>query len=134
MRKRKRYINASMLVGAVLFLGIGALTSTPASLERGASDMFAAVGVSMAVAPNPYNSVADQLSTKEKQLDKREAELGVKENAATPGTQNSQSARYGFYSLCMSAALFALVAINFYYDARRRGGVEPARKFSIDLR
>ena len=81
MRKRFGYINVTGLIVAVLLFGYAVSTSTPAVLLQSAEDVVAAVGVSIAVAPNQYNTTAQQLSDKQKQLDQREAALNDKEQA-----------------------------------------------------
>ena len=131
MRKRIGYINATALTVVALLFGFAALTSTPAALLQTARNMFATVGVSIAIAPNPYNTVARQLADKEAQLNQREAQVSAQEQAVS----NSQSSRdtFGFYSLCMSAVLLVLVGINFYLDARRRSST-TSPNYSVDLR
>lgn len=132
MRVRVTYLNIGMSALAVIFLGYAALTSSPASISRAAEDTLAAVGLAASVPANPYNTLAQQLSDKQTQLDQQAAQLAVQEkNNMSAAT--SASDRLGFYSLCISAALFILVAINFYLDIRRREE-GPGRKFSIDLR
>ena len=119
----------SALTLAVFLFAFAMLTSTPASLLENTQTMFAAVGVTIAVAPNPYNTVAQQLSAKETQLTQKEAQLTAQEQALS--NSPSASDRYGFYSLCMSAVLLVLVGLNFYFDRRR--ATMPSR-YSVDLR
>lgn len=132
MRRRLRNIDTIALMLAVLLFGFAALTVTPASLGQGAQGMFAAVGVNLAVTENPYNAVAAQLDTKQRQLDQREAQMVTRENSNVGGALSSY--RLGVYSLGTSVALFILVALNFYFDIKRRHLGGPTSKFSIDLR
>ena len=130
MRKRLGYLNATGLAVAGVLFGFAVYATTPQSLLQHAQETLAAVGVTIAVAPNPYNTVAAQLSAKEAQLNQKEAQLNAQ--AATQ-TRPSLDNRYGFYSLCSSLVLLVLVAMNFYLDNRRRSG-GPQRTYSVDLR
>ena len=132
MRTRIGYINATALMLAAVLFGFAVITSTPSSLVQHTRELFAAVGVTIAVAPNPYNTVAQQLSAKETQLTQREAQLSAQEDA-TARSQTTSSDRYGFYSVCMSSVLVVLVGLNFYFDIRRRSR-EPRSAYSVDLR
>ena len=133
---RVKYINTGMLALAAVFLSYTALTATPSSLLGNAQTMLASagVGVSVAVAPNPYNTLAQQLSNKEAQLNQQSAFLAAQEQTINSSAPTAPANRYGFYSLCVSMALFVLVAINFYFDIRRRDKATPAGTFSVDLR
>lgn len=132
MNIRTRYINAGLLSAAVLLLGYAALNSTPASLARGAKDTLADVSLTVGVAPNPYNTEAEQLADKQQQLNQEQATLTAEQTSAAQ-TQSTTD-RWGFYSLCVSGALFVLVALNFYLDMRRRRQAPAAGAFSVDLR
>lgn len=125
------YINAGLFAAAIVFLGYAALNSTPASLARGAKDTLADVSLTVGVAPNPYNTEAAQLAQKQEQLNQEQTRLTAEQSAAaqTQGTND----RWAFYSLCASAVLLVLVAVNFYLDMRRRR--QPSgQRFSVDLR
>lgn len=129
MRKRMKYLEVTALVVAVLLFGYAAVTSTPASLGQSAKDSLATVGVSLAVTQNPYNSAAEQLAQKQKLLDQREADLASREHSSY-----DPSGRLALYSLATSLALFVLVALNFYFDVKRRGPTKRSGQFSVDLR
>jgi hypothetical protein len=138
MGKNIKYGNAGLLAAAFIFLAYASFTLTPASLKQNTDTMLAAVGVgvSASVPPNQYNTLAAQLSAKEVELNQREAQLNAEGYGSAPGTSGIVSIpadRYGFYSLWISAALFVLVALNFYYDVRRRRGASTGN-FSVDLR
>ncbi len=63
----------------VIVTTIAFLTPVSPETARRIASGGAAVGVSMSVAPNPYNTVAFQLRQKEVQLEAREKELEQKE-------------------------------------------------------
>lgn len=121
-------LNAGLIGAATFFFGLAFFSATPGSLATNAQDTLAAVGVSVGVAPNQYNTVAQQLSDKSAQLDAQQAQIDAERSAQSRGD------RLGFYSLCISAALFLLVAVNFYFDVRRRSGGARTAPFSVDLR
>jgi hypothetical protein len=125
MRKQKKYLNSVMLSAAFLFLLYASITLTPTTLKHNANDMLAAVGIGVAAAvpPNEYNTLAAELSAKEARLNQQQAEQNAKGYGSAPGTDGIfalTADRYGFYSLCISTLLFILVAVNFYYDIKRR--------------
>ena len=134
MSKRMRNVNVCLLFLAAFLFGFATLTSPISVLTQNAQDMFAAVGVTMSVAPNPYNTVAAQLQLKETALKQKEQQLASRENAQASQPLTAPSNRYSFYSLCMSIVLCILVAINFYFDVRRKGRADVAKRFSVDLR
>jgi len=120
-----------MLSAAFLFLVYASLTLTPTTLKSNANDMLAAagIGVEAAVPANPYNTLAAELAAKEARLNQEQAALNASGYGMTPGTAKAFALspdRYGFYSLCVSILLFILVAVNFYYDVRRRKNTAPA--------
>lgn len=94
----------------------------------------AAVGLSAAVAANPYNTIAAQLDQKAATLNAREADLAKLQ--AQVGDKNAAGTLWGMASFAMSLVLLGLVAFNFYLDMRRRGNARDplARRFLVDLR
>jgi len=118
MMKQKRYIQASLLALSGLFLWYAFATATPMALLQTAGSMFASaqVSTSASVPPNPYNTLAQQLATKEAELDEREKQMRYFDtvNAGTPDANTLALASFG-----MSFALLVLVAANFYMDWRR---------------
>lgn len=126
---RMKYSNATLLFFATFLFGYAVFSSSPAELLKSAQSMLAAVGVSASVEPNQYNTVAEQLAAKEARLNQQASDLAAKEKADAQSPANL----YGFWSLCISAALFALIAFNFYMDSRRRG-LRGGGKLSVDLR
>jgi hypothetical protein len=77
----------------------------------------AVVGASAGVEPNSYNTYASQLKTKEEELKNREARVASAERGSGSGNA------LALLSFGMSTALFALLAINFYLDWKRRVSV-----------
>ena len=81
-----------------------------------------AVGVTVGVAPNPFNTLAQQLKEKELALADREKELQQEEAAFGKkidkklATQN----KIFLYLLIVGGILALLVLLNFYLDYRRR--------------
>lgn len=138
-KKKKRgslAISAFGLVLAVGFLGYAVSTNTPALFAQAAENSLAAASVSVnaGVAPNPDNTLAQQLQAKEQQLDAEQQQVTQVQQA-----EDSPSALFGslgFYSLLASIALFLLVAMNFYFDWRRgrKSAGTAARPLSVDLR
>lgn len=127
MRKRMKYINGTILFVATFLFGYAVFSAGPAALVRNAKDSLAAVGISASIAPNEYNSVAQQLAEKEARLNREQADLAAQQ-------RNNPSSRYAFYSLCVSILLFILVAINFYFDIRRGSTTGKRARLSVDLR
>ena len=137
----KQSSTRSDLSKAGLVLAIGmlayALYMIPAdSILPDTLDAVAAATVSMSagVQANPYNSAAEQIKAKEAQLAERENRLTMQETPSTRGGNDTLAV----YSLLMSAALFILVGLNFFFDWRR--GRAPVREgpatpyLSLDLR
>lgn len=77
----------------------------------------AAVGVSVNVAENEYNALAEELSAKEQELQKREAAL----NAFPSGTPIEGPSNAIVYTTLVGLILLTLILMNFYLDYRRRG-------------
>jgi hypothetical protein len=123
-------VNLGLICAALVCLSYASLTLTPASLNSNVKDTLAAVGVGVtaSVSPNQYNTLAEQLDAKEAELNQREAALNQQGSAVpiTNGLNAIAQDRLGFYSLCVSVLLLILVAINFYYDVRRRGMTREA--------
>lgn len=117
---------------AVILLSYSVSLFTPEVIAGSVSRMLAnaAVGVSMGVEPNPYNTLALQLSDKEKELVVREERILALE--AELGDARSLETYLATGSLALSVLLFALVGLNFYRDARRTA--TAAQTYAVDLR
>lgn len=96
----------------------------------------ASISVSAGVAPNPYNTLAQQLAQEKQRLDAREQQLDQRtQGDVGPSGQGARPVdMWGFYSLIASFALFVLVAINFYYDRKRTALNRVPESLSVDLR
>lgn len=116
---------------AVLLLGYSTSVAPPEHVAREARQLLAnaVVGISTGVAPNPYNTLAAQLDSKQQELDERESRL---ERLESKAIEREQDAQWAFYSLVASALLFLLVAANFYFDARRSR--ITASQFTVSLK
>ena len=81
-----------------------------------------AVGVSIGVAENQYNTVAQQLREKEEELNSRE--VGLRELEREIINQMSQSRRFErrafLYVSIVGAIVISLLVLNFYLDLRWR--------------
>ena len=117
MKKAKQHMYAPALILAAALFFYSASTGAPQIVFRDASHMLASavVSASASVAPNAYNSIAAQLSTKENELTTREKDIAAREELA----QKRESSNISLYSLIASVLLALLVAINFYFDWRR---------------
>lgn len=100
----------------MLFVG-AVQVAPPEMLVREARYMLssAAVGMTVGVPENPYNSLALQLKLKEDELARREAAL------ATPESKSDTfvSQPFAVLSMCVSLVLFVLLLLNFYFDWHR---------------
>ena len=86
--------------------------------------MLAQVGVVVGVAPNPYNTLNDQLDQKQLAIDQEQADLAAREAALASTTQNSSAMPSAYtWSLGIAVVVLALLVIlNFYLDWRRERG------------
>lgn len=132
---RNIIVNAVALLVAIPTLSYSLYIDSPYTLSESALRLMAdaAVGMSASIEPNPYNTLAQQLSNKEALLNERETQITSQERA---GIERASSLGiFGFVSFCISIFLLILVGINFYFDIRRRQkGGWLARKFLVDLR
>lgn len=90
------------------------LPSAPEVANTISATASAVVGVTAAVGENPDNALAEALRAKEDELAARERNL----DARTPSPRESDP--LAMYSLILGSVLFALVAVNFFFDFRRR--------------
>jgi hypothetical protein len=132
MRRREHHVRGIALSCAVILLSYSVSLFTPEVIAGSVTKMLAnaAVGVSIGVEPNPYNTLASQLSDKEKELEAREDRILALE--ASVSDARSLETYLAAGSLVLSIFLFALVALNFYRDARRASAGSP-RPFAVDL-
>lgn len=123
---RANAINVIALMVAAPLLGYSFAHAGPEALAARAQSMLAnaSVGMSAGVTPNPYNDLAKQLNAKAASLEQKESALS---------SRSTTSDQYGFYAFVMSSILLILVAINFYFDIRRKRVLTPSR-YAVDLR
>ena len=80
----------------------------------------AGVGASVAVQPNPYNTLAQQVTEKERELDQREKEIIVREREVeTTRFVETRDQTSLIYTTLVGLLLLALILLNFVLDARR---------------
>jgi len=72
------------------------------------------IGVSLSVPENPYNTLAEQLSQKERELGKKEQMINEREVALSGGITVPNNIIV--YGAVISFILFVLVVLNFYLD------------------
>lgn len=115
------------LISTVLFLVVIILITFQAVFNASPiviGKYFSAVGVTVGVAPNPFNTLAQQLKEKEFALADREKELQQEEAALGEkidkkfATQNKNF----LYLLTIGGILVTLILFNFYFDRRHRSG------------
>ena len=113
--KREAIRRGAMIVAIILFMYAISVDS-PARLARSGYSMLGAavIGVTAGVEPNQYNTLAQQLSDKQKELDAREAALNAQSGGSLVGTRSLAAA-----SFATSVLLLVLVAGNYYLDFRR---------------
>lgn len=119
-RRKKEDIASRIALAVALVLMIYALSNDSfQTLVFQAPTMLgsAVIGMSAGVEANPYNTLAAQLSEKERELAAREARL---QDAADGGLYDMGGTRMlSAASFMLSLALFVLVALNYFFDWRR---------------
>ncbi|MFZ2886899.1 MAG: hypothetical protein WA021_03715 [Minisyncoccia bacterium] len=111
MRSTPATTFALTVAGVLIAYG---LPSAPEVANTISATASAVVGVTAAVGENPDNALAEALRAKEDELAARERNL----DARTPSPRESDP--LAMYSLILGSVLFALVAVNFFFDFRRR--------------
>ena len=89
------------------------------------TEQFAnAVGVNVGVEENQYNTVAQQLREKEKELDNRERSLlDLEREIITQISEERKSQRVLFlYVSVVGSVLMVFLVLNFYFDMKWRRG------------
>jgi len=114
----RREFTILAFLAAVGFFGYGLYAGAPAIIARDSSALLGAASVSMsaAVPPNEYSELAAQLQQKKEALDQKAIDLAAREAADARATPTDY---LGVVSFVMSVLLFLLIAVNFYFDARR---------------
>lgn len=112
------YLPILLIAGGIF--GYSAYMGVPTLIAINTSSMLASVqiGTTASVEPNPYNTLAKQLSDKERLLDQRERDIAAQESSKSASSR-SVSSDLALYSFIMSMVLALLVAVNFFLDLRR---------------
>lgn len=117
MLKKALIFTLIVIVGLVVFL-----TASHVKLAFFGETMLAQVGVSVGIAPNPYNTIDAQLNQKSAYLDERQAYLDAEQAALASSTAAANSPEGNPFLLYLTiavAGLATLVILNFYFDWRR---------------
>jgi uncharacterized membrane protein (DUF485 family) len=94
----------------------------------------AVVGITVGVAENPYNSLAQQIAEREGELTDRETELVASERELREREDAiAWKATLAVYSIGASFILFLLVGLNFYRDWQRTRVASNSSSFSIRI-
>jgi hypothetical protein len=118
--KAKTLWSIVIVVGAVV-AGVMALNG---GTVPGVTGMLADVGVVVGVAPNPYNTLNDQLNQRQLAIEQEQADLAAREAAFASSTQDGRAVppAYAWYFGMAVVVLALLVILNFYLDWRRETG------------
>jgi predicted PurR-regulated permease PerM len=82
--------------------------------------LVAQVGITVGVAPNPYNTLNDQLAQKQDQLNQEASDLAAQEEAmASTTAQAAPTPAIVWYLVAAIIVILLLVLLNFYFDWRR---------------
>lgn len=123
MQKKNRHKNiisvlviANVLMVTVLLNNYVLKGGTIPALDF--SQLGNAVGVSVGVPPNQYNTVAQELDEWDKRLDRREQELNEREVLLRESGQTSSDTS-SVYIMAIGFLLLLLIVINFVLDWKR---------------
>ncbi len=131
--RKKQHVHGLALGAGALLLAYSFSIATPEHIALSARSMLAnaPVGIALGVAPNPINTLAEQLADKEAELMAREERLQYMERLQAESAKDKTAV----YSLIASLALFLLVAFNFVLDfKRKRVSVVAPGPYSINLK
>jgi hypothetical protein len=117
--KKKTFIDISILACAILFIALSFYGNLSLGPKEFARELGAAVGASAGVLPNEYNTLAQSLLQKEKEVNQKEAALAERE-AAVMSQGNEKNMNLVFVVLSVGILLLFLILLNFYFDWRRR--------------
>ncbi len=109
-------VNVLGVTAAALLLSYSFSFAPPTVVVKSAASMLgsASVGMSATVDENPFNTLAQQLVNKERELQARESTLDQREYVL-----DAREAPMALYSLLLGLAVCLLVLFNFYFDWRR---------------
>ena len=125
MRRRKNnpdHEHATRLLIAVGALVI-AFSAAFSFTITGGIDRFlglAGVGASVGVEPNEFNTLAQQLTEKEEELDERENQVVIREREVQTRSVENRDYTSLVYTTIVGLILLGLILLNFLLDIRRR--------------
>ena len=128
-RERSRSVNLLLLSLGLFLLSFSILTTAPQRFALSTERFLAASTVSLGagVGSTPENTLMSQLQQRAQELGDREAQFDARQQGGFPQ-------RLGMYSFYISMLVLVLVAVNFYFDMRRRSPMQRADRLSVDLR
>lgn len=137
MSDRRNTAITFTLALAVGLLLVALMSASPDVIVRRTIEMYssAVVGVSLGIAENPYNQLAQQIAEREGELTERETTLVESEQALKDREDRLEwKATLAVYSMAVSLILFVLIALNFYRDWRRSSTAQvSAPGYSIQI-
>ncbi|MAF79583.1 hypothetical protein CL629_00690 [bacterium] len=116
MRKKTKLLTAFLGV-LIIMMGTHIILRTNPKLLK--NSLLGQVGVMVGVEPNPYNSIAQQLDEKEKELVQKEEELKIREETLNTEAVNINE-QLLYLIIGVAGVLFVLLGTNFYLDWRRK--------------
>lgn len=122
MTKRTAWFLIVFLGASLSLLFVGGSAALPPS------HLLAQVGVVVGIAPNPYNTLNDQLQQEKTQLSQQTADLAAREAAFESSTASgsvSSSSPMVWYLAIAVAVMAVLVLLNFYFDWRLLRRISP---------
>lgn len=122
-------VNVLGVAAAALLLSYSFSFAPPTVVVKNAASMLgsASVGMNATVDENPFNTLAQQLVSKERELQARESVLDQREYVL-----DAREAPMAFYSLMLGLTVCLLVLANFYFDWRR--GRDQKSPLVVDAR
>ncbi len=128
--KEKHAVHVVALSLGIFVLGLvsAQVSAFPNRIDR---QLALVTGINAAVAPNPINTLADQLSQKEQTLTEREQALQQQESSLRTMLQDEMAKERQTLLWEVSVAigvLLVLIGINYYLDFLRRNGEEGSSR------
>ena len=108
-----------------MFLQLAFHTSAAEAVRQAGS----AIGMTAAVEPNPYSDLAQQLAVKESELSSRERAVAQQEEIAAASAEARRTAEQVTltYLGFGGGFLLVLIAVNYYFDYRRKQRFDLSR-------
>ena len=118
---------STLTLALVLLLESGLITPITKQLsDNTRSYLASAVGVQVAVAPNEFNVITAELTARQRELDRREADLSDREISV--GLKDGEAETNGLSTFILSSILFVLlvlIVLNYALDYLRRSNIQP---------